>query len=104
LLILLQTFPEFYWSNVMETLGAIIAWAFFGLIVGAIARLLVPGRQPIGMLMTMVLGVVGSLVGGRISWVFRGGEPSVYEPSGWIMSIVGAIIMVALFLRVGRRV
>lgn len=88
----------------MQTLGAIIAWAVFGLIVGALARLLVPGRQPMGMLMTMMLGVVGSLTGGMISWVFRGGEANAFEPSGWIMSIVGAIIVVVVFLRVGRRV
>jgi uncharacterized membrane protein YeaQ/YmgE (transglycosylase-associated protein family) len=87
----------------METLAAIIAWAIFGLIIGAVARLLVPGRQPMGMLMTMVLGIVGSLAGGMISWIFRGGEPSVYEPAGWIMSTIGAIIVVLLFLRIGRR-
>lgn len=87
----------------MDTLGAIISWAFFGLVVGAIARLLVPGRQPIGLLMTMFLGVIGSLTGGMISWVFRGGEPNAYEPSGWIMSIIGAVIVVVLFIRFGRR-
>lgn len=87
----------------MQAFGAIIAWAFFGLIVGAIARLLVPGRQTMGCLPTMLLGVVGSLAGGLITWLFRGGEPSIYEPAGWIMSIIGAVIVVVLFLRYGRR-
>jgi uncharacterized membrane protein YeaQ/YmgE (transglycosylase-associated protein family) len=87
----------------METLAAIIAWAVFGLIVGAVARLLVPGRQPMGMLLTMLLGIVGSVAGGMISWIFRGGEPNIYEPAGWIMSTIGAIVVVLLFLRVGRR-
>jgi uncharacterized membrane protein YeaQ/YmgE (transglycosylase-associated protein family) len=87
----------------METLAAIIAWAVFGLIIGAVARLLVPGRQPMGIFMTMLLGVVGSLAGGMISWIFRGGEPNVYEPAGWIMSTIGAVIVVLLFLRIGRR-
>ena len=87
----------------METLTAIIAWAIFGLIVGALARLFVPGRQPMGVLMTMLLGVVGSLAGGMISWIFRG-EADVYEPAGWIMSIIGAVIVVVLFLRVGKQV
>lgn len=87
----------------METLVAIIAWAVFGLIVGAIARLLVPGRQPMGMLMTMLLGVVGSLVGGMISWIFSG-EANIYEPAGWIMSTIGAVIAILLFMQVGKRV
>ena len=87
----------------MDTLVALIAWAVFGLIIGALARLLVPGRQPMGLFMTMILGVVGSLAGGLISWVFRGGEPNIYEPAGWIMSLVGAVIVVVLFLRIGRR-
>jgi uncharacterized membrane protein YeaQ/YmgE (transglycosylase-associated protein family) len=81
----------------METLGAIIAWAFFGLIVGLIARFLVPGRQAMGMVMTMVLGVVGSLVGGFLSWVFTGGPEEPFHPAGWIMSILGAILLVWIF-------
>jgi uncharacterized membrane protein YeaQ/YmgE (transglycosylase-associated protein family) len=56
----------------MGTVFHIIGWAVFGLIVGAIARFLVPGKQPMSLLMTALLGVVGSLVGGGISWLIWG--------------------------------
>jgi len=85
----------------MNTLGSIIVWAVFGLIVGLIARLLYPGRQPMGFLMTMILGIVGSFVGGFISWAigFRP-EEGAFRGAGWIMSIIGALIVVwgSLFL------
>ena len=81
----------------MSTLGAIISWAVFGLVIGAIARLLVPGRQPMSLFMTMLCGVVGSLAGGLLSWLFVGGPDDPVHPAGWIMSIVGAIALVALY-------
>jgi uncharacterized membrane protein YeaQ/YmgE (transglycosylase-associated protein family) len=87
----------------METIGAIISWAVFGLIVGALARLLVPGRQAMGMAMTMFLGVAGSLIGGFISWILRGGEPDMYAPAGWILSIIGAVVLILVASRFGRR-
>jgi len=77
----------------METLMTILGWCLFGLIAGAIARLLMPGRQPMSMVMTMVLGIVGSLAGGFISWIFTGGPGGRYEPASWLMSILGAIIV-----------
>lgn len=80
----------------MSTLGAIIAWAFFGLVIGAIARFLVPGRQPMSMLMTMLLGIVGSLAGGLLTWLVTGANDP-YAPAGWIMSIIGAIALVWLY-------
>ncbi|MCE9606993.1 MAG: GlsB/YeaQ/YmgE family stress response membrane protein [Planctomycetia bacterium] len=81
---------------------AIIGWAIFGLIVGLLARLLVPGRQAMGLLATMALGVVGSLIGGAITWMIHGAEPNMYQPSGWIMSIIGGIIVVVVALRMQR--
>jgi uncharacterized membrane protein YeaQ/YmgE (transglycosylase-associated protein family) len=83
---------------------AIIGWAIFGLIVGLIARLLVPGRQAMGIFATMALGVVGSLLGGAITWMIRGigNMPDPYEPSGYIMSIIGAIIVVVAAMKMQR--
>ena len=88
----------------MELIWTILTWALFGLIVGAIARLLYPGRQSMGMLATMILGIVGSLVGGFISWVF-GFDPAdgPFQGAGWIMSIVGAMIVVWLSLFAASR-
>ncbi len=85
----------------METVAAIVAWALFGLIAGAIARLLVPGRQPIGIVATMILGVIGSFVGGFIAWIFTGGEP--LQASNWIMSILGAIVVLAIYVASANR-
>jgi uncharacterized membrane protein YeaQ/YmgE (transglycosylase-associated protein family) len=86
----------------MELLWAIIGWCLFGLVAGAIARLLVPGRQAMGILMTIVLGIVGSLVGGFIGYMFMGGGDPL-QPSGWIMSIIGAVIVLGLFVAMTRR-
>jgi uncharacterized membrane protein YeaQ/YmgE (transglycosylase-associated protein family) len=88
----------------MSTLGAIIVWCVFGLVVGLIARMLYPGRQSMGLLMTMVLGIAGSLVGGFISWAlgFRP-EDGAFRGAGWIMSIVGALIVVWLGLFTASR-
>jgi uncharacterized membrane protein YeaQ/YmgE (transglycosylase-associated protein family) len=79
----------------VETMWTIITWMVFGLVIGAIARFLYPGRQPMSLLMTMVLGIVGSLLGGFISWMvgFRP-EEGAFRGAGWIMSIVGALIVV----------
>jgi len=82
----------------METIGAIIVWAVFGLVVGAIARLIYPGRQAMGVLTTMLLGIVGSLLGGFVSWIFTGGPDQPYAPAGWIMSIIGAVVVVWIYI------
>lgn len=81
-------------------MGAIISTLFIGLIVGAIAKLLMPGRDPGGCLITILLGIAGAFVGtwiGRVLW----GENYV---AGWIMSIVGAMLLLLIyrFIR-GRR-
>lgn len=78
----------------MDLFTAIISWAVFGLIAGAIARLLVPGRQPLGCLGTILLGVTGSLIGGFASWLLFGGHP--LQASSWIMSILGAVLVLAI--------
>lgn len=79
----------------MSAIGSILVWAVFGLIVGLIARALYPGRQRMGLGMTIVLGIVGSLVGGFIARAVVGGsETGVFEGAGWIMSIVGALLVV----------
>lgn len=72
-------------------IGSLIGWIIFGLIVGAIARLLVPGRDPMGWIATILLGIVGSVVGGLIAYALRLGT-APYEPAGWIFSIIGGIV------------
>lgn len=82
-------------------IGSLFAFAIIGLIAGALARLLVPGRQPMGIVATMVLGMVGSMVGGGISYAFwPNAEP--FHPGGLLMSVLGAVIVLALFVATAR--
>jgi len=76
-------------------IATIIGWIVVGLIVGMIARLLHPGRDPMGLGRTIVLGILGSLIGGGIAYLFHLGA-SPYQPGGWIMSIIGAILLLAV--------
>ena len=73
-----------------------------GLLVGAVAKLLMPGKDPGGMIITMLLGIAGSLVGtylgSLIGWYHQG------DKAGFIMSVVGAIILLAVYrLLVGKK-
>jgi uncharacterized membrane protein YeaQ/YmgE (transglycosylase-associated protein family) len=72
----------------------IILWILFGLVVGLVAKLIMPGHDSGGIIMTIVLGVVGALLGG---WVGRFlGWYQEGEPVGFIMAVVGAVIVLAL--------
>ena len=76
------------------TLTGLIAWCIFGLIVGGIARFFMPGIQSMGCFTTILLGIAGSFVGGVISsFLFRGAADQTINPAGWIMSIIGALIV-----------
>ena len=84
------------------TLGAILSWVLCGLAVGIIARLLVPGPHPLGILRTILLGVVGAFVGGGLYWViYRSpGDPFSFSANawhGWIFSIIGGVIVLVLY-------
>jgi uncharacterized membrane protein YeaQ/YmgE (transglycosylase-associated protein family) len=88
----------------MAMLAHIISWAVFGLVVGLIARLLYPGPQPMGYFTTMTLGIIGSFVGGFISYLFGfHPEEGAIRGSSMIMSIVGAMIVVWIGLFIGSR-
>jgi uncharacterized membrane protein YeaQ/YmgE (transglycosylase-associated protein family) len=86
-------------------LGAIIGWAIFGLIAGAIAKLIMPGKDPGGWFITMLLGIAGALVGGfigRAVWGSRG--VTGWGPGSWLLAIGGACLLLFLYrVVVGRR-
>ncbi len=80
----------------------ILGWILFGLVVGIIAKLLMPGRDPGGFIITILLGIAGSLLGGFIGRAMGFYGPGQY--GGWIMSILGAVILLFLYrLIAGRR-
>ncbi|MBB4841944.1 putative membrane protein YeaQ/YmgE (transglycosylase-associated protein family) [Paucibacter oligotrophus] len=74
-------------------------WMFLiGIVVGAIARLIMPGSQNIGLLMTGVLGVAGSFVGGFIGRLVSGSaDGSLLHPAGLLMSVVGAVLLLFIW-------
>jgi uncharacterized membrane protein YeaQ/YmgE (transglycosylase-associated protein family) len=80
----------------------ILGWIIFGLIVGAIAKLLMPGRDPGGIIVTMLLGIVGAVLGGYV-----GRAMGLYGPNdsaGLFMSIIGAVVVLLIYrLLIGRR-
>jgi uncharacterized membrane protein YeaQ/YmgE (transglycosylase-associated protein family) len=80
-------------------LGLILVLLLFGLIAGALARLLVPGRDPIGILGTIVVGVIGSFVGGFLGYGLFNKDlnEGALQPSGIIGSIIGAIIVLLIY-------
>ena len=79
----------------------IILWIVFGLVVGIVAKFLTPGRDPGGFIITTALGIVGALLGGwvgRVLGFYRTGEAA-----GFIMAVVGAVIVLLVYRMVARR-
>ena len=74
---------------------AILSWIVFGLVIGIIAKLLMPGKDPGGFIITILLGIAGALIGGFIGRAM--GLYSAGQSAGWIMSVLGAIILLALY-------
>jgi len=80
---------------------AVLSWIVFGLVVGIIAKLLMPGSDPGGFIVTVLLGVAGALVGGFVGRALGFYGPN--EAAGYLMSIGGAIILLALYRMMARR-
>lgn len=79
----------------------ILGWILFGLIVGALAKLVMPGRDPGGIIVTMLLGIAGAVLGG-----FAGRALGLYqegEAAGFLMSFLGAVILLVIYRMAIRR-
>jgi uncharacterized membrane protein YeaQ/YmgE (transglycosylase-associated protein family) len=81
---------------------SIIGWILFGLVVGVVGKLLMPGRDPGGFILTIALGIAGALLGG-----FIGRSLGMYgegEPAGFVMAVIGSIVLLVIYrMVVGRR-
>ena len=84
-------------------LGTIVGLIIIGLVAGFIARAVVPGRQHMTVLQTLLLGVVGSFVGGFLGRLLFHHGSGFVQTSSWVGSIIGAIIVLLLYLQVERR-
>ncbi len=80
---------------------SIIGTIFVGLIVGLIARAIKPGKDSMGWIMTILLGIVGSFLAGYVGQAM--GWYAVGEPAGWIASIIGAIVLLVIYGLVTRK-
>ena len=79
----------------------ILGWIVFGLIVGAIAKLVMPGRDPGGLLVTILLGIAGALVGGFLGRALGWYQPG--EPAGFLMATLGAVLLLFMYRRVAAK-
>ena len=79
----------------------ILGWILFGLIVGLLAKLVMPGDDPGGIVVTMALGIVGAMVGGFVGRLF--GFYQAGEGAGYIMATLGAVLVLFLYRQVAVR-
>ena len=78
----------------------VLGWILFGLVVGIVAKLLMPGRDPGGLIITTLLGIVGAVIGG-----FLGRSLGLYgpgEPAGFLMATVGAVVLLFIYRMIRR--
>ena len=75
-----------------------VLFVLFGLVVGLVARALMPGRQPMGFILTAILGMVGSFLGAWLGSLFHGGqEVLISDPYNWIGAVVGSLLILFLY-------
>jgi uncharacterized membrane protein YeaQ/YmgE (transglycosylase-associated protein family) len=84
------------------TLLHLLSWALCGLVLGFIARLIVPGRHALGFLRTILLGILGAFLGGLVYWAITRspGDPFALTENawhGWLLSILGAVVLLVLY-------
>jgi uncharacterized membrane protein YeaQ/YmgE (transglycosylase-associated protein family) len=84
----------------------IIGWILLGLLAGVIAKVVLPGDDPGGIIVTTIIGIVGALLGGLVARALDLGDPidEFFDLSTWLAAIIGAIVLLLIYrLVVGRR-
>jgi uncharacterized membrane protein YeaQ/YmgE (transglycosylase-associated protein family) len=84
------------------TIGGIILAIVIGLVAGLIARAVIPGKQHMGIIATIVLGLIGSLIGNLLAGLIQG-EGLRFDVGGWWASILGAILVLGIYVAVQGR-
>jgi uncharacterized membrane protein YeaQ/YmgE (transglycosylase-associated protein family) len=79
----------------------ILGWILFGLVIGALAKLVMPGKDPGGIIVTMLLGIAGAVLGGFVGRALGFYGPG--EAAGWLMALLGAIILLWVYRLATRR-
>jgi uncharacterized membrane protein YeaQ/YmgE (transglycosylase-associated protein family) len=80
----------------------VLGWMLFGLIVGVIAKLVMPGRDPGGIFVTMLIGIVGAVLGGFLGRAVGWYQPG--EPAGFLVATLGAIVLMFIYRKAFRPV
>jgi uncharacterized membrane protein YeaQ/YmgE (transglycosylase-associated protein family) len=82
----------------------IVSWVLWGLVVGAVARLLMPGRQPVGLLWTIVLGILGAVAGGFVATeVLDVADSDEFDFGSFLIAVAGSVVLLWVYLRVAER-
>ena len=79
---------------------SILVWIVFGLVVGAVAKLVMPGKDPGGLLVTMSLGIAGAFVGGFLGQLLGWYEPG--QPAGFVMATLGAVLLLFVYRKLKK--
>ena len=80
----------------------ILTWIVLGLVAGALAKFIMPGRDPGGIIVTIVLGIVGALVGGFLGTLLGFGDISGFDIRSVVIAVIGAIVLLAIYRAVRR--
>ncbi|MBF0597450.1 GlsB/YeaQ/YmgE family stress response membrane protein [Faecalibacter sp. WQ 117] len=80
-----------------------ISWAIFGVIAGAIAKAIMPGSDPGGFWVTMLIGIIGAVLGGWISTLFLNYDPNNWSIGGFLVAIAGSLILLFIYRKVAVR-
>ena len=78
-------------------MGELLIWALFGLVVGALAKLVMPGNDPGGIIVTMIIGIVGAVIGGFLGSTLMGAPLTGFSIQSILLAIVGALILLWIY-------